>query len=133
MNWLEILEEIVRVCLIPMLGILVTAFVKWVQARKQEIIDKSENELVEKYVTLLAQTISDCVIATNQTYVEELKDKNMFDEAAQKEALQKTYNTVMAILSDEAIGYLESIYGDLHEYIITKIEREVNVNKIWNK
>lgn len=133
MNWLEILDEIVRVCLIPMLGILVTAFVKWVQTRKQEIIDKSENELVEKYVTLLAQTISDCVIATNQTYVEELKGKNMFDEAAQKEALQKTYNTVMAILSDEAIGYLESIYGDLHEYIITKIEREVNVNKIWNK
>lgn len=133
MNWLEILDEIVRVCLIPMLGILVTAFVKWVQTRKQEIIDKSENELVEKYVTLLAQTISDCVIATNQTYVEELKGKNMFDEAAQKEALQKTYNTVMAILSDEAIGYLESIYGDLHEYIITKIEREVNVNKNWYK
>lgn len=133
MNLLEILDEIVRVCLIPMLGILVTAFVKWVQARKQEIIDKSENELVEKYVTLLAQTISDCVIATNQTYVEELKGKNMFDEAAQKEALQKTYNTVMAILSDEAIGYLENIYGDLHEYIITKIEKEVNLNKIWNK
>ena len=133
MNWLEILDEIVRVCLIPMLGILVTAFVKWVQTRKQEIIDKSENELVEKYVTLLAQTISDCVIATNQTYVEELKGKNMFDESAQKEALQKTYNTVMAILSDEAVGYLETIYGDLHEYIITKIEREVNVNKIWNK
>lgn len=133
MNWLEILDEIVRVCLIPMLGILVTAFVKWVQARKQEIIDKSENELVEKYVTLLAQTISDCVIATNQTYVEELKGKNMFDEAAQKEALQKTYNTVMTILSDEAIGYLENIYGDLHEYIITKIEKEVNLNKIWNK
>ena len=133
MNWLEILDEIVRVCLIPMLGILVTAFVKWVQARKQEIIDKSENELVEKYVTLLAQTISDCVIATNQTYVEELKGKNMFDEAAQKEALQKTYNTVMTILSDEAIGYLENIYGDLHEYIITKIEKEVNLNKLWNK
>lgn len=133
MNWLEILDEIVRVCLIPMLGILVTAFVKWVQTRKQEIIDKSENELVEKYVTLLAQTISDCVIATNQTYVEELKDKNMFDEATQKEALQKTYNTVMAILSDEAVGYLENIYGDLHEYIITKIEKEVNLNKIWNK
>lgn len=133
MNWLEILDEIVRVCLIPMLGILVTAFVKWVQARKQEIIDKSENELVEKYVTLLAQTISDCVIATNQTYVEELKDKNMFDEAAQKEALQKTYNTVMTILSDEAVEYLETIYGDLHEYIITKIEKEVNLNKIWNK
>lgn len=133
MNLLETLDEIVRVCLIPMLGILVTAFVKWVQARKQEIIDKSENELVEKYVTLLAQTISDCVIATNQTYVEELKGKNMFDEAAQKEALQKTYNTVMAILSDEAIGYLENIYGDLHESIITKIEKEVNLNKFWNK
>lgn len=133
MDLLEILDEIVRVCLIPMLGILVTAFVKWVQTRKQEIIDKSENELVEKYVVLLAQTISDCVIATNQTYVEELKGKNMFDEAAQKEALQKTYNTVMAILSDEAVGYLETIYGDLHEYIITKIERDVNVSKTWNK
>jgi len=35
---------------------------------------------------MLDDTITKCVIATNQTYVDSLKDKNAFDKAAQEEA-----------------------------------------------
>ena len=129
MDWIEILNQIVQVCIIPLLGILVTSFVKAVNLKKEQIIAQSENELTKKYVDLLANTITDCVIATNQTYVEALKDKDIFDEAAHKEALKLTYNCVMGILSDEAKKYLEVVYGDLNAYIIAKIEAEVSYNK----
>ena len=78
---------------------------------------------------MLAETITECVIATNQTYVNALKDKNAFDLDAQKEAFKRTYEAVMSILSEDAIHYLENIYGDLNAYITGKIEAEVNKNK----
>lgn len=129
MDWLEILNQIVQVCIIPLLGILVTSLVKAIEIKKNQLISQSENETTKKYIDLLANTITDCVIATNQTYVEALKDKDMFDEAAQKEALQLTYNCVVGILSEEAKKYLEIVYGDLNAYILAKIEAEVSYNK----
>ena len=78
---------------------------------------------------MLDKTITDCVIATNQTYVEALKDKDAFTAEAQKEAFNKTYNAVLAILSDDAKEYLTNAFGDLEAYIKSKIEAEVNMNK----
>ena len=129
MDWMEILQQIFELCVIPLLGILTTLLVKTINEKSKEIAQESQNELAEKYITMLAQTISDCVIATNQTYVSSLKNQDAFTIDAQKEAFSRTYNAVMAILSDEAKTYLANIYGDLEQYITTKIEAEVNYNK----
>ena len=50
-------------------------------------------------------------------------------EAAQKVAFQKTYDAVIAILSDDAKEYLTNVYGDLTVFITNMIEAEVNRNK----
>ena len=81
-------------------------------------------------IALLSDTITACVIATNQTYVEELKKNNAFTAEAQKEAFKLTYDAVMAVLTEEAEKCLSEIYGDLAAYITTKIEAEVNLSKI---
>jgi hypothetical protein len=78
---------------------------------------------------MLSDTVAECVIATNQTYVEALKKDNCFTEEAQKEAFQKTYTAVMGILADDAKEYLTAIYGDLTTLITNKIEAEVNLQK----
>ena len=39
---------------------------------------------LNKYLKMLSETITKCVIATNQTYVETLKKQGKFDEEAQK-------------------------------------------------
>lgn len=129
MDWLSILNEIFQVCIIPLLGILTAFAVKYIKAKAAEIATNQENAVVAKYVTLLADTITDCVIATNQTYVNNLKDKNAFDEQAQVEAFRRTYESVMAVLSADAKEYLTHIYGDLSAYITTRIEAEVHVNR----
>ena len=130
MNWTEIINEIIHACLIPLLGIIAAMIVRAVNAKKDEMIASTDNQLAQKYIDLLADTITQCVIATNQTYVESLKEKNAFDKEAQEEALAMTYQNVMSILSVEAKKYLDTIYGDLNSYILTKIESVVNSEKI---
>ena len=129
MDWNEILNQIIKVCLIPLLSVLTGYLVKFIQIKAEDIKANIKSEKIKKYVNMLAQTISDCVIATNQTYTNSLKEQNAFDEAAQKEAFRRTYEAVMAILTDEAKEYLETIYGDLNAYITEKIEAEVNNNR----
>jgi hypothetical protein len=129
MDWLELLYKLVEVCLIPLLGILTAYAVKFIKIKGDEIAVKLNNEKANKYITLVSQTITDCVIATNQTYVEALKKDNAFSADAQKAAFQMTYDAVMAVLTDDAKDYIVAIYGDLSAYIRTKIEAEVNLNK----
>lgn len=130
MNWMEVLNQIFQTCIVPLLGIVVAMIIRAVNAKKSELSAATDNQLAQKYINLLASTITDCVIATNQTYVDALKEQNAFTKEAQEEALSRTYHAVIAILSVEARKYLENIYGDLNTYILTKIEAEVNVNKI---
>lgn len=130
MELLPLLYQILEVCVIPLLGILTAYIVKYINIKSAEITDKVNNDKADKYITLLADTITACVIATNQTYVESLKRQNAFTAEAQKEAFQLTYDAVMAVLTEDAKKYLTEIYGDLTAYITTKIEAEVNISKI---
>lgn len=129
MDWLELLFQIFEVCIIPLLGVLTAFAIKFINAKAAEINAKHDNEILAKYVTMLSETIADCVIATNQTYVESLKAQGSFGAEAQKIAFQKTFDSVVAVLSDEAKEYLAAAYGDLTAYITNKIEAEVNLNK----
>lgn len=130
MEWLPLLYEILQVCIIPLLGVLTAYIVKFINAKSAEIQHNVDNDNADKYIGMVADTISACVIATNQTYVEALKKQNAFTAEAQKEAFQLTYNAVMAILTDDAKEYLAEIYGDVSAYITNKIEAEVNISKI---
>ena len=130
MDWLELLYDVLEVCIIPLLGILTAYVVKYINVKSAEIQDKVENDTADKYIAMLTDTISACVMATNQTYVEALKKQNAFTAEAQKEAFNLTFNAVMAVLTDDAKKYLSEAYGDLTTYITNKIEAEVNLSKI---
>lgn len=126
---MELVTQIFEVCIIPLLGVLTAFFVKWVNVKTAEIADTRKNETEKKYINMLNNTISDCVIATTQTYVDALKKQGAFDAEAQKVAFTMTYEAVVKLLTDEATEYLNEAVGDLNLYITQKIESEVNLNK----
>ena len=126
---MEILQQIFELCVIPLLGILTTYLVKLIRKKNEELDAKVSKEVSKKYIDMLADTITDCVISTNQTYVDALKDANAFDKEAQKKAFELTYNKIMNVLTEDAKEYLTTIYGDLEIYITTKIESEVKLYK----
>jgi hypothetical protein len=126
---MALIKDIFEVCILPLLGVLTAYFVKWVNVKAAELSAKTENEIQAKYITMLNDTITDCVIATTQTYVDSLKKQGAFDAEAQKVAFTMTYEAVVKLLTDEATEYLSAAIGDLRLYITQKIEAEVNLNK----
>lgn len=131
MDWIAILNEIFQVCVIPLLAVLTGCLITAIKAKNEEIKASTDNELTKKYSDMLTQTIIDCVRATNQTYVDSLKEKEAFNKEAQMQAFKNTYESVISILSDDAKQYLYAAYGDLGTYITTKIEAEVKNNKVY--
>lgn len=127
---LELLNQIFEVCIIPLLAVLTTFLIKFIQVKQEEITNNIDNQTADKYIEMLSQTIVDCVIATNQTYVNSLKEQGKFDLEAQQIALQKTCDAILTILSDDAKEYLSNIFGDLETYILQKVEAVVNQERI---
>ena len=125
----EIVIQIIQVCVIPLLGILTKFLVDYLSAKRDEINSKTDSEIAQKYTNMIYQTVVNCVIATNQTYVDSLKKSGSFDEAAQKEAFNRTMNAIMIILSDDAREYITEATGDLNTYLTQLIEAEVNKRK----
>ncbi len=122
MDWISLIIQILEVCIIPLLGVLTTFLIDYIKT-------KTNNNKLDKYLDMLDKTIEDCVLATKQTYVETLKKNGAFDEAAQKEAFEKTKEAILNILNEDAKEYLNKAYGDLNAYITQKIESEVNLTK----
>ena len=129
MDWTKLLYDILNLCVVPLMGVLAFYLVQYIKAKGNEIAANVDSELASKYILMLTTTITDCVVATNQTYVETLKKEGKFDKEAQFKAFQMTYNAVMDILTEDAKEYLNNFYGDLSLYLSKRIEAEVVANK----
>lgn len=130
MEWMVILQQVFEMCIVPLLGIITVYIVNYIKAKTAELNTNNSNEILVKYLTMLSDTVCDCVIATNQTYVNALKAQGKFDVEAQKIAFEMTYKAIIAVLSDDAKTYLTNMYGDLTVFITNMIEAEVNRNRL---
>ena len=129
MTWTVLLSQIFEVCIIPLLGLLTAYLVSYIKSKNKELQAEIDNELYTKYMNMLENTITKCVIATNQTYTEALKKAGAFGMEEQKAAFEMTYKAVLEILSQEAQDYLATAVGDLNVYIVKQIEAAVSNNK----
>lgn len=125
----ELMTQLFEIVLIP-LAIAITKFlIGFLAAKRDEIKSRTENDLAKKYIDMITDTITRCVIATNQTYVDTLKKQGSFDKEAQSLAFDMTYHAVVQILSEDAKAYIEETTGDMKIYLTQLIEAEVAKNK----
>lgn len=130
MEWMEMAQEIFELVIIPLLVVLSSYFIKFIKAKSDELINRVDNDKHDKYILMLQNTVTDCVLTTTQTYVDALKGQNAFTPEAQKQAFEMTKTAVLAILTDDAKEYLNTALGDFDEYLKTLIEAQVQVNKL---
>lgn len=121
----ELITEIFNICIVPLLGILTTFISLLIKNKITQIKSTTNDEKVQQYLGFLQDTIIACLQATNQTYVDELKQSGKFDEAAHKIALEKTKNAVLNIVTDDVKKYVAILVGDLEVYIIEQIEANI--------
>lgn len=129
MDWLQFLEQIFKTCIIPLLGLLTSYLVLYLRNKAQNLCEKVKDETLQKHINLTLQIVANCVIATNQTYVETLKKEGRFDLEAQKVAFQKTYDAVLCLLTQETQNQLTIAFGDLQVYLTNLIEAQINMAK----
>ncbi len=67
--------------------------------------------------------------ATNQTFVDALKDKGEFTETAWAEAAQKALDACRASLRPATLEFMQRTYKDVNKYLATRIEAEVRRQK----
>ena len=129
MDWNNIIAQLFEIVLFPLLGIFAIYVINLVKVKIAEVKAKTKNETEKKYLDMLDKTISECVLATTQTYVDSLKRQGSFDAEAQKKAFKKTYDAVMAVLAEDAKEYIQTFIGDFESYVNNKIEAEVKLSK----
>ncbi len=124
-----LLQEIFFTCLLPLIGILCSYGIAFMRKKVKEMQEKSQNDLFNKYSDMLISIIETCVIATNQTYVDELKEQGRFGPEEHDIAYHKTFDAVKALMTEEMQKVLTEVYTDIDFYISQLIQEQVNVIK----
>lgn len=129
----QMLQEIFFTCLIPLVGILCTYGIAYLHKKMSEIQKNIHNNLFTKYSNMLLSLVETCVIATNQTYVDSLKEQGAFGPEEHDIAYHKTFDAVKALMTEEMQKVLSEVYTDLDFYISQLIQEQVNNNKLFVK
>lgn len=126
----DLLSELLVAVSTAAIPVLATFLISFINKAKENAVANTENTKKQGYITEIATAISDAVAATSQTYVDALKKAGEFNEAAQREAAKMALGTCISSLSSSAISFIETAYGDVSEYLASKIEAEVRKQKL---
>lgn len=122
-------KEILEGALISILIVLTRYLIVFLNAKRNELKEKTNNDLANKYIDMIYTTVTNCVIATNQTYVDTLKQQGAFDKTAQVIAFNQTLEAVKRMLSADSLNYIHSITEDIDFYLSKLIEASVRDQK----
>ena len=100
--------------------------IKFIQKKSEQLLQTSKSTVEARLIKEIETTIEDVVIATNQTLVEVLKKKGEFDPEMQVSVRDGAVEEIISMLSKEAREFIIDNYGDIHNWIITKVEATVN-------
>lgn len=114
---------------IAMLIALGGAAIAFLKAKITEANASSDNSTANRIRWEVAEAVEDAVTAVNQTFVEELKNKNLFDKEKQEEAFERALEGTIDALSRETVDFINNTYGDINIWLIDKIEAAVSRNK----
>ena len=103
--------------------------VQYLRRKSEQIISQTDNMKIKAFLAEATDAVSTAVTYTSQTFVDALKKEGKFDKDKQQEALEKSSDKAISLLSEPAKKALEDIYGDLRAYLTSKIEAEVRSQK----
>ena len=103
--------------------------VQYLHRKSEQIIAQTDNMTIKAFLAEATDVVSTAVTYTSQTFVDALKKEGKFDKDKQQEALEKSLDKAISLLSEPAKKALEDIYGDLRAYLTSKIEAEVRSQK----
>ena len=93
------------------------------------LASKTNSEEVKTILEEIDKVVTDNVLATNQTVVSSMKGTELWTKEAQQQILLDCLNGIVMQLSEKALNYIENNSSSIEDYLTTKIEAAVLVNK----
>ena len=115
--------------LIPLLITIITICICTITSKIAKNAAESAPSKYSEIIYALENIVNKAVITTNQTFVNELKKQGKFDKEAMEEAYNKTFNSIVASLSQSFFEYIDKENVDIDALLKNMIETSVN----WNK
>ena len=125
----EFFSTLLQAVLVAAVPVIAAFASKGFVALAQYLGVKVENATFAKYADQIAKAVSTAVIYVAQTYVDDLKKSGTFTEENQRIAMQKALEVAKKQLTQEALEFIEITYGDITEYLTSKLEAEVKIQK----
>lgn len=122
---MEMLREFLFELALACIPIITVYTGKFLYAKWEETRGNIKNTKVQKTLDEVVEMVVNVVNATNQVMVDTLKSKGEFTPEAAAEAFNKSKETALTMLSDEASEIITNVYGDVSVYLDTLIEATV--------
>ena len=116
--------------LIPLLITIITICVCTMTSKIAKNAAASAPSKYSEIIYALENIVNKAVITTNQTFVNELKKQGKFDKEAMKEAYNKTFDSIVASLSQSLFEYIDKETIDIDTLLKNMIETSVDWNKL---
>lgn len=116
--------------LIPLLITIITICICMMTSKVAKDAARTAPSKYSEIIYGLENIVSKAVITTNQTFVNELKKQGKFDKEAMQEAYRRTYESIVASLSQSFFEYIDEETIDIDVLLKNMIETSVNWNKI---
>jgi|LSQX01.2.fsa_nt_gb uncharacterized protein with von Willebrand factor type A (vWA) domain len=129
MDFKEFLDTLVKVVFVPALPVVAGYLIALLQKYTAKIKADINQQALDRYLDLAENAIASAVLATSQTFVDQLKKEERFDLDAQKEALQLSKDRARAIITTAAREAIEQAYGDFNEWMDAKIHEIIRLEK----
>lgn len=126
-EFIAILLQAVLVAAVPVCAAIIGNGIK---ALADYLGQKSESDEAKRFLVAVADAVATAVTYTSQVYVDKLKETGQFTKENQREALENALAQAKNLLTAEAAAFLENAYGDLNEYLKSRIEAEVRNQKM---
>ena len=116
--------------LIPLLITIITICICTITSKIAKNAAESAPSKYSEIIYALENIVNKAVITTNQTFVNELKKQGKFDKEAMEEAYNKTFNSIVASLSQSFFEYIDKETIDINTLLKNMIETSVDWNKL---
>lgn len=122
----EVMNLIETLVLAPLIIAISSFLIALIRQQTSKIEEKIKDEKTKRMLEIAENVVSQAVATVSQTYVDDLKKDGIFDTDAQKEAFEMSKDKIYMLLTTDTLQAVKDNYGNVEEWINTKIEETIN-------
>lgn len=122
-EWGQVFSTILYSLLSTAVPILTVQLYRYLAAKRKQIWGDMYDTDIQRGVDDAIDAVYTAVAQTNQTYVDSLKDQNLFSLENHKIAFDKSMSTAKTLFTEAAEHAITTLYGSVENWLTAKIEQ----------